>query len=394
MNNLFKLKFINISENELFNIGFDKTYINKGINKHKFLSIKISELNCAQANILKQTAISVGTDCAVHREVITGNVKISDCILSGSVNQLEQISQKLIKQPFKMPILSRQILYLLSNNLQPVTIRNKTFDWNSKTYIMGILNITPDSFSDGGKYFDLDGAIEHYKKLVNDGADIVDIGGESTRPYSQPIDVDEEIDRVIPVIKKIREFDSSTVLSIDTRNALTAGLAIDAGVDIINDVSALDWDVDMFEVVKTKQCPVILNHSKGTPDIMQNNPMYIDVVDEIYDYFCNKIKFLTENGIDFSNIIIDPGIGFGKTFQQNIEIIDRLIELKALGCPILVGHSRKSFVKDIINSDDNNELDIASAFLSQKLFNNKTNIIRVHNVAINKVMQKMEELFF
>ena len=394
MNNLFKLKFINISENELFNIGFDKTYINKGIKKHKFLSIKIFGLNCAQANILKQTAISVGTDCAVHREVITGNVKISDCILSGSVNQFEKICHKLMQQPFKMSVLSHQISDLLSKKLQPITIRNKIFDWDNKTYIMGILNVTPDSFSDGGKYLDLDAAINHYKKLVNDGADVVDIGGESTRPYSCSVDVDEEISRVIPIIKTIREFDSNTVLSIDTRNALTAKLALDTGADIINDVSALEWDVDMLNVIKTHQCPVVLNHSKGTPDIMQNNPMYIDVVDEIYDYFCKKIKFLTENGIEITNIIVDPGIGFGKTTEHNIEIINRLSEFKTLGCPILVGHSRKRFIKEIINSDNLDELDIASAFLSQKLFNNKTNIIRVHNVAINKVMQKMEELFF
>lgn len=394
MNNLFKLKFINISENELFNIGFDKTYIKEGVNKHKFLSIKISELNCAQANILKQTAISVGTDCAVHREVITGNIEFSDCILSGSINQFRKITQKLINQPFKMHILSRQIIDLLSNNLKSLTIRNKTFDWANNAYIMGVLNLTPDSFSDGGKYCDLDNAIEQYKKLVNDGADIVDIGGESTRPYSCPVEVNEEINRVIPVIKKIREFDLSTVISIDTRNALTAKLAIEEGVDIVNDVSALEWDVDMFDVVKTKQCPVILNHSKGTPDIMQNNPMYIDVVDEIYDYFCNKIKFLTENGIEISNIIIDPGIGFGKTFQQNVQIIKRLKEFKSLGCPIMVGHSRKRLIKDIIQNENIDKLDIVSAFLSQKLLNNKVNIIRVHNVLLNKFAQKVDDLFF
>lgn len=393
MNNFFKIKFIDSSEKELLNIGFDKTYTSKGINKHKFKTIKICGLNCAQANILKQTAISVGTDCAVHREVITGNIELSDCILSGSLNQFEKISQKLKYQPFKLSFLGDEIITLLSNKYQPIKIRNKIFDWNSQTYIMGILNVTPDSFSDGGMYIDIDKAVEHYKKLVSDGADIIDIGGESTRPYSQPVEIDEEIKRVIPVIKKIREFDSSTVISVDTRNSLTAKLSIEAGADIINDVSALEWDKEMLTVLKDKQCPVILNHSKGSPDVMQDNPVYSDVVDEIFDYFSGKIKYLLGNDIEFSNIIIDPGLGFGKTTQQNIELIDRLEEFKTLGCPMLVGHSRKRFVKDVVQTDNNVELDIATAFLSQKLMNKNVNIIRVHNVSINKIIQKIEELF-
>lgn len=393
MNNHFKIKFIDSSEKELLNIGFDKTYISKGINKHKFKTVKISGLNCAQANILKQTAISSGTDCAVHREVITGKVELSDCILSGSLNQFEKIAQKLKHQPFKLSVLGDEIIALLFNKCQPLIIRNQIFNWDTKTYIMGILNITPDSFSDGGMYFDIDNSIEHYKKLVNDGADIVDIGGESTRPYSQPVDINEEINRVIPVIKKIREYDSKTVISIDTRNSITAKIAIESGADIINDVSALEWDKEMLAVLKDKQCPVILNHSKGTPDIMQDNPVYYDVVDEIFDYFSNKIQYLLENGIEFSNIIVDPGLGFGKTTQQNIEIINRLQEFKSLGVPVLVGHSRKRFVKDIMQTENNDELDIATAFLSQKLLNNNVDIIRVHNVQLNKTMQKIEDLF-
>lgn len=393
MNNHFKIKFIDSTEKELQNIGFDKTYISKGINKHKFKTVKISDLNCAQANILKQTAISAGTDCAVHREVITGKVELSDCILSGSLNQFEKIAQKLKHQPFKLSFLGDEIMSLLFNKNQPLIIRNQKFDWGLKTYIMGVLNVTPDSFSDGGMYFDIDKAVEHYKKLVNDGADIVDIGGESTRPYSQPVDINDEINRVVPLIQKIREFDSSTVISIDTRNSLTAKMAIEAGADVINDVSALEWDNEMLAVLKDKQCPVILNHSKGTPDIMQDNPVYSDVVDEIFDYFYNKIQYLLGNDIDISNIIIDPGIGFGKTTQQNIEIINRLQEFKTLGSPVLVGHSRKKFVKDIMQTEDNDELDIATAFLSQKLLNNNANIIRVHNVKLNKIMQRIENLF-
>lgn len=393
MNNYFKMKFINISEKELLNIGFDKTYAHKGVNKHKFVSIKIYGLNCAQANILKQTAISVGADCAVHREVITGKVELSDCILSGSINQLDKIANKLKIQPFKLSFLGNEIQKQLSNKLAALIIRNKEFNWGENSYIMGILNITPDSFSDGGKYFDIEVSVNHYKKLVNDGADIIDIGGESTRPYSKPVEVNEEIDRVIPLIRKIREFDSNTVLSIDTRNSKTAKLAIETGADIINDVSSLDWDEGMLNVLKEKQCPIILNHSKGTPENMQDNPEYLDVVDEIYDYFENKIQCLLESGVKKSCIIIDPGIGFGKTTEQNIEIIKRLEEFKSLGCPILVGHSRKRLIKDIVLCEDNDKLDIVTAMITQKLLSKKANIIRVHNVSLNKDALKLDSLF-
>lgn len=389
----FEIKFINCTEQELSDIGFDSTYTKKGILKHRFISVKISNLTCAQANIIKQTAISTGTDCAVHREVITGKIDLSDCILSGSISHFEKIAEKLKYQPFKLAQLSQQLKNILSQKPAELHLRNTIFDW-SRPYIMGILNVTPDSFSDGGKFYTLENAINHYKKLIEDGADIIDIGGESTRPYSEKITTEEEINRILPVIKEIRKIDNQTILSVDTRNAKTAQSALEAGCDIVNDVSAMDWDKDMLNVIKNYQCPIILNHSTAAPDKMQDKLYDGKIVDEIYDYLSKKIDTLTQNGLDKSKIIIDPGIGFGKTTKQNFEIINRLNELKTLCCPILVGHSRKNFLKETINTDDTDALDTATLIMSQKIIANGASIVRVHNVKAHTILKKLQKASF
>ncbi len=392
MENTFKLKFIRCQESDLSNIGLDRTYTRRAVEKHCFKTLKICGLTCAQANIIKQTALSSGTDCAVHREVITGKVETSDCILSGSIDELKKIAEKLKYQPLKLSTLAQDIKDMLTYTPAPLAIRNFVLNWQ-EPYLMGILNITPDSFSDGGQYNTTDKAIEHYKELIQDGADIVDIGGESTRPYSTPTDAQEEQSRILPVIKKIREFDKNTILSVDTRNASTARQALELGADIINDISATEWDPDMSKVAVEYKCPIILGHASATPDCMQNHTDYADVVEEIFNYFYKKIDLLTFLGIDKTNIILDPGIGFGKTVQQNFEIINRLEEFTTLGCPILIGHSRKTFLQETINSHDNGQLDEATAILTAKLIEKKVNIIRVHNVKINNMTKKLYRSF-
>lgn len=391
MNSTFNIKYITPTQDSLKEIGFDKSYIHKGINKHLFKTIKISNLNCAQANIIKQTALSLGTDCAVHKEVITGKVELSDCILSGSLSQLKKIAEKLKQQPFQLKQLSTEIIQLLDNKLEQLCIRNNIINWQTPI-IMGILNITPDSFSDGGKFNTVDKAIIHYKELMNDGAKIIDIGGESTRPYATAISPEEEIERVIPVIQEIRKFDTNTIISIDTRNSKTALAAIDAGADIINDISATEWDKEMINVAKAKNCPIILNHSKGSPSTMQDNPEYKDVINEIFDYFLKKTEKLIKTGINPSNIIIDPGLGFGKTTEQNIEIINRIGEFKSLNYPILIGHSRKNFIKEITESTNIEILDEATVHISQNLLTKGVNILRVHNVKKHNTLSKITQL--
>lgn len=394
MNQAFKIKLIDCQESDLREIGFDKSYIHKGLDKHRFKTLKICGLNCAQANILKQTALTSGTDCAVHREVITGKVETSDCILSATIAQFQKISEKLKFQPLKLSVLGEQIKETLYPNLPVTIIRDIAIDWTKRPCIMGILNVTPDSFSDGGEYNTIEKALKHYKEMIEQGADIIDIGGESTRPYSNKISSEEEIQRVIPVIKEIRKYDKQTIISIDTRNSKTAKEAINSGADIINDVSAMEWDNNMLPLVKELKCPVILNHSSAAPDTMQDNTQYTDVVDEIYDYFQKKLDILYENGIEKSQVIIDPGIGFGKTTQQNYEIIKRLQEFKTLNCPILVGHSRKNFLKETILSDIREDLDAATMVVSQKLIENKVNIIRVHNVKEHRMLLNICQSLF
>lgn len=392
MENTFKIKFIDCNETELRKVGFDQTYSKKGLDKHKFKTIKIHNLTCAQANIIKQTALSIGTDCAVHREVITGKVELSDCILSGTLSQFRKIIEKLKFQPLKLSKLAETIKSLLFADKKELLIRDNLIEWGEQTLIMGILNVTPDSFSDGGEFVSSTEAIEHFKQMVNDGANIIDIGGESTRPFSIKVSVEEEIQRVIPIIEEIRKFDKKTIISVDTRNSITAQKAIETGADIINDVSSGDWDENMFTIVKDKNCPIILNHSKGTPDIMQNDTNYKDVVDEIYDYFTKKTDELKKIGVEKSKIILDPGIGFGKTKEQNFELIKRIEEFYSLGCPVLVGHSRKTFLKETINTAENTQLDRATVIVSQKLADKKVDIIRVHNVKEHKMLLQLRDL--
>ena len=384
----FNVKYFTPSVQELKKIGFDAGYLSQGLERHRFYSFKIYDLNPAQANILKQTAISCGTDCAVHRNTITGEAACSDCIISGSISEFRKICEKLKYQPFQLSVLGGEILSLIDYKPVSLKLHDKIFDW-SKPLVMGIVNVTPDSFSDGGAYYEQDCAVEHALNLIGDGADIIDIGGESTRPYADIVNVDEEIGRVVPVIKKIREINNSVPISIDTRNAITAKEALSAGADFVNDISGLDYDEKMLDVVLESGCPFILNHSLGTPDIMQDNPVYADVVCEIYNHFLDKINRLCESGVDISRIIVDPGIGFGKTYEQNIEILRNIEQFRSLKLPLMVGHSRKSFLQKMFNTTDNIFLDQATSVVSDYLISKGVNILRVHNV---KMLRQSVEL--
>jgi dihydropteroate synthase len=249
--------------------------------------------------------------------------------------------------------------------------------------IMGILNVTPDSFFDGGHFFSTERAVEHALRLVDDGADIIDVGGESTRPGSEPTTLEEEMRRVVPVIEAIRKH-SDIPLSVDTYKAEVARGAVAAGVSIINDISALSFDEAMADVVATSGLPVVLQHIKGTPRDMQVNPSYDDVVGEIRGFFAERITFAQKRGIKAEQIIVDPGIGFGKRLQDNLKIIKELGRLKEGGRPLLIGTSMKSFIGRILGTDvvdERAEGTLASVAIS--LWNG-ADIVRVHDVAKTK----------
>lgn len=243
----------------------------------------------------------------------------------------------------------------IQSDLNKITSkRNNIFNLNFKNPIlMGVLNVTPDSFSDGGKYNTTFRALDHVKNMIDFGAHIIDVGGESTRPGAKSVSEQDEIVRVSETIQSIKKKFPNQLISLDTRKSKVMQHGISIGVDMLNDVSALDFDQLSYQVVKDSGKPIILNHSQGIPENMQNNPTYDNVLLDIFDYFENKIKFLKDNGIKDEQIIIDPGIGFGKTLEHNLEIISKISIFHSLGYPIMVGPSRKSFIGKIMGEKDN-----------------------------------------
>lgn len=364
-----EFKLMNLSamdiEPELEKIGFDSSYRKIASDKFIYKNIKIFDLTSAQVNILKQTALSVGADCASHRDVITGNIEKSDAILGGSYSQIRKIAEKLKSQPFSLSILSEKLL-------------NELEIHRSQTKLVGILNVTPDSFSDGGKYFNPEAAIEHAYRLIEDGADILDIGAESTRPFSEGVSTDEQIYRLKPVLEGLKNI--KVPISIDTRSSEVAEFVLDKGASIINDVSGLDFDSEMVNIISKYNAAVIIQHSKGTPENMQVNPVYENVVEEVYISLLNKIDYAKSKGIN--NIIADVGIGFGKTKEDNFQLLNRIEDFKSLHVPIMVGLSRKSLLG--VDNDDNKLKDSLSAAISYPLMLKGVNFLRVHNVKLHK----------
>ncbi len=245
--------------------------------------------------------------------------------------------------------------------------------------IMGIVNVTPDSFSDGGQYSSAEKAIAHGLKLLEEGADILDIGGESTRPNADIIAVEEEISRVIPVIKGLAG--KAPFISIDSRNAKTIKAAIDAGANIINDISALKHDPLSIDIVADSGLPVCLMHMRGNPQNMQDAPVYNDVIDEILSFFDKRLSQCARRNIDSSRVIIDPGIGFGKTLEHNLSIIKNINKFQRFGCPVLLGASRKSFV-GVICHEDNPQNRIAGSLATAiyGAYQGGVQILRVHDI--------------
>ncbi|MCK5780331.1 MAG: dihydropteroate synthase [Psychrilyobacter sp.] len=257
-------------------------------------------------------------------------------------------------------------------------IKSKIFNFKEKTYTMGILNLTPDSFSDGGNFTNIDKAIKRAKLMVEEGADIIDVGAESTRPGATYIEEKEELRRLLPIVKKLVE-EIDVPISIDTYKAKVAEECLKLGAHIINDIKGLKDDPKMAEVIAKYKVPIIIMHIQGTPKTMQNNPKYGDLIEDIIDSLEESIEIAIRCGISKDNIILDPGIGFGKTFNNNLEIIDKLKKIEKIGYPILVGASRKGFIGEILNRPPLERLEgnLAVAAISSY---NGASIIRVHEV--------------
>ncbi len=373
---------LNELRNEFSKLSVDsygaKIMIPKGI----FRIVKIENIASVSANVIKQQMLSNGGDVAVSKGSIDGSKKRTDCIIMGTEKQYQELIKKLKLQPWGLSEVSDKIkesLVRFNNKTSSISLARGKISFGKRTQIMGVVNITPDSFSDGGKFLDLNSAIEQVYKLVDQGADIIDVGGESSRPGSSNVRINEELKRVIPVIKKVRK-KIKVFISIDTCKSEVARQAFDSGVDILNDISSLSYDSKMAKVLSEYKALVILMHMKGTPKTMQNAPEYRDVISEIYDYFEKKIFLAVEKGINRDKIIIDPGIGFGKKVEDNIEIFRRLREFKSLGRPILIGSSRKSFIGDILKKTTDERLYGSLGSYACAIMNG-ADILRVHDVS-------------
>lgn len=360
----FILKEVSNIENELQQIGFDSSYLSQAENKFRYKNIKIFNLSVAQANILKQTALIFGADCAVNRNVITGNISESDVILCGSYSQLKKIAVKLMSQPFKLAILGKKIQNFLEPQLR-------------KTKLVGILNVTPDSFSDGGIFLDKNSAEKHFMQMFEDGADMVDIGAESTRPHSTDVSAKEQIERLASIIEFAEKENFANKVSVDTRSSEVADYVLNHGVKIINDVSGFDYDSKMPQMIAKYQAGVIIQHATSKTEDYKT---YDNIMETLFFSLKQKADLAKANGIN--NIIIDPGIGFGKDKEDNFIILDKIQELYGLELPIMVGVSRKSLLG--VQVDDNALKDSLSASISYPLMKKGVDYLRVHNVKLHK----------
>lgn len=348
-------------ESELEKVGFDVAYRAKAANKFEYKTLKIYTLTLPQANILKQTALSFGADCGVHRDVLINKVETTDVILGGSVSQLKKICEKLKLQPFSLKKLAEEIEEQLKLN-------------NRKTKLVGILNLTPDSFSADG-ILDSKTAISRIYQLIEDGADMIDIGAESTKPGAKEVNAKEQIERLKLVVKEFTQI--KLPISIDTRSSEVARFVLDYGAKFINDVSGLDYDSQMLDVVSQYNAGIVIQHSTGVSD---NIKTYNDVVEEVYKYLNAKKEITKSKGIN--NVIVDVGIGFGKSKQDNLLLLDRIEEFYSLGLPIMVGTSRKSFLG--IKNDDNQLKDALTLAINYPLIQKGVDFLRVHNVKLHK----------
>lgn len=357
------------AEAAISRIGSDKTGASIMGPKALFRVISISGVDWRAANLIKQDMLARGGDAAVPWDVQEKRPKETEILLMGTAKQFKSLIGNLRLQPYGMKAIGADLKTALDAYETAAP---------EKTKIMGILNVTPNSFSDGGKFADKDSAVARAIQMAKDGADIIDIGGESTRPGAEPVSVDEELKRVIPVIEEI-VCEVDLPISIDTMKADVAEAAIEAGAAMINDVSAMRFDPAMAGVAAKSGGPVVLMHMKGTPRDMQDNPEYDSLMGEIISFLDERALAAIEAGVAPENIIVDPGIGFGKTLDHNLEILRRLPELKSLGYPILVGASRKAFIGAILGTEPDDRIEGTVAAVTAAVMNGAS-IVRVHDV--------------
>jgi len=345
------------------------------------LPLKIKAIDPRGANILKQEMLGLGGDAAVPEDVFSFTGKVVDVFLIGTRKHYAFLAEKLRHQPFGLKKIGKALRGLLEREAHfPETLKlgDRVFRYKERTLIMGVLNVTPDSFSDGGRFFSAEDAIAHGLALEADGADVVDIGGESTRPGSDPVSADEEIARILPVIKGIRE-KSSVPISIDTAKAAVARAALESGADMVNDISGFLFDPELPGLVAEAGVPCVIMHTSEKPRIMQKHTAYEDLLYDVLNHLRSSVEQGRSRGITPENIIVDPGIGFGKTPADSMKLLKDLKVFQSLGHPVLVGPSRKSFLGALLNVPADRRLQGTAASIAIAVWNGAS-MVRVHDV--------------
>jgi dihydropteroate synthase len=354
--------------------------------KASYYNIELRDIRVPAALILKQELLSCGGELAIPKNfIISDKNNTGTVLLMATKKQIDVVTKKIKNQFFGLDLIANELKKYLDETDLIWQFKNKQIKFSDTDYkIMGIVNITPDSFYDGGKYNNnTDNVLNHCENLIKNGADILDIGGQSTRPGSKAIDTEQEINRVIPAIAEIKKKFPDIPVSIDSTNFSVIEKSLDLGVEIINDISGLTFDKRIADLAKQYNTGLILMHIKGTPENMQKNPVYSDVINEISDFLQNSINIAVSHGVLQKNIVIDPGIGFGKTVEHNYQILKNLYQFKKFKIPVLLGTSNKSFIGKSLNLDINDRI-IPTCNTNMFGFYNGASIFRVHNVKETK----------
>jgi dihydropteroate synthase len=349
--------------------------------KAETIVVRVDRVAAPVANIIKQQLLSIGGDAAVHRDVIAGGPPQSSVYIIADRNRLAQLPAKFARQPFGLAELGAGVERLLGAMERPparVSLPRGEINLAAGPIVMGVLNVTPDSFSDGGAFLDPGAAHERALAMIEEGARVIDVGGESTRPGAAEVSAETELGRVMPLLRRLGGA-IPVPLSIDTRRAAVARAAIDAGASIVNDVSGLRHDPAMIEAVRDSGAAVVVMHMQGTPETMQANPSYTDVTGEIIAWFEERTAEILRAGVDREKIIVDPGLGFGKRSEDNLTILNELGDFAGLGFPVMVGYSRKSFIGKVTGREPAVRLHGGLAALAKCLAGGAA-FVRVHDV--------------
>ena len=369
---------------ELKNIGVHQASIETFMNKSAILPLKVLKVRTPAANIIKQEMLACGGDCAIHAGCVVCAQDHSDILLLGTKKHYRLLLQKMAMMPyFGLPKIKEELQSFLENApLKTILADNRVLEYDH-VVVMGILNITPDSFYADSRVRGIDEVINRAGQMLRDGAEILDIGGESTRPGSDSINPQEEIARIVPVVEALRKEYPQSMLSIDTYHAETAEATLSSGADIINDISAMEYDEKMIDVVVKNNAPVILMHMRGTPKNMQQNTEYGNVVEEVSKYLKERAEMLRGHNFPKEKIILDPGIGFAKNVDQNLKLMQGLSEMTGSDYPVLLAASRKSTIGKVLGDIPPEARLAGTIATSCQAVYAGANMVRVHDVKEN-----------